>query len=58
MTNETKVNKNYHKEYYLKNKENIKENSRKQYLKNKGVNKVSTEIKVVFKRGNFIVEFD
>jgi len=32
----TKKQKQYFKEYYLKNKEKMKENSRKHYLKQKG----------------------
>lgn len=53
--NKKLTKKEYHKQYYLKNKEKIKERSRKQYLNKKGID---TEIKVELKRGVFIVDFD
>ena len=48
---------NYFKNYYQRNKDKMKENSRKHYLKNKGC--VSGEsLKIVITRKAVIVSFD
>ena len=47
--------KEYYKNYYKRNKDKIKENSRKQYQKKKcGY----SEIKVEFRTGSFCLSFD
>lgn len=50
-----KINKkDYFKQYYLKNKDKIKDNSRKSYLKNKGVVYIPVEVR----KGSFLISFN
>jgi hypothetical protein len=50
-----KINKKeYFKQYYLKNKDKIKDNSRKSYLKKKGVVNIPVEVK----KGSFFISFN
>ena len=52
----SKINKEqYFKEYYQKNKDKMKDNSRKSYLKKKGVD---TDLKFEYKSGSFLLSFN
>jgi len=47
--------KEYYKQYYLKNKNKMKDTARKQYLRKKGIDE---DIKIEVKTGKFLINFD